>query len=94
MYRGHILAEWENIFDIADIDGNRRGGQDFFYALYFAQNRHDKGEKREVLPISIILSKNPLIFRGQSKIAKLSALVNSQKQVPEKTEKIQSESKY
>jgi hypothetical protein len=34
MYRGHILAEWENIFDIADIDGNRRGGQDFFYRLY------------------------------------------------------------
>jgi hypothetical protein len=33
MYRGHILAEWENIFDIADIDGNRRGGQDFFYPL-------------------------------------------------------------
>jgi hypothetical protein len=26
MYRGDILAEWENIFDIADIDGNRRGG--------------------------------------------------------------------
>jgi hypothetical protein len=25
MYPGHILAEWENIFDIADIDGNRRG---------------------------------------------------------------------
>jgi hypothetical protein len=34
MYRGHILAEWGNIFDIADIDGNRRGGQDFFYPLY------------------------------------------------------------
>jgi hypothetical protein len=26
MYRGHILAEWENIFDIDDIDGNRREG--------------------------------------------------------------------
>jgi hypothetical protein len=35
MYRGHILAEWENIFDIADIDGNRRGGQDFFCSLYW-----------------------------------------------------------
>jgi hypothetical protein len=31
MYRGHILAEWENLFDLADIDGNRSGGQDFFY---------------------------------------------------------------
>jgi hypothetical protein len=30
MYRGHILAEWENIFDIADIDGNRRGVRTFF----------------------------------------------------------------
>jgi hypothetical protein len=44
MYRGHILAEWENILDIADIDGHRRGGQDFFYPryriikLYLAQN--------------------------------------------------------
>jgi hypothetical protein len=33
MYRGHILAGWENIFDIADIDGNRMGGQDFCYRL-------------------------------------------------------------
>jgi hypothetical protein len=35
MYRGHILAGWENIFDIADIDGNRRGGQDFYYPPIF-----------------------------------------------------------
>jgi hypothetical protein len=30
MYRGHILGERENIFDIADIDGNRRGGSGLF----------------------------------------------------------------
>jgi hypothetical protein len=30
MYRGHILAELENIFDIADIDGNLRGGSGLF----------------------------------------------------------------
>jgi hypothetical protein len=61
----------------------------------FAKKRHDKGEKREIVPISIILSKKPLTFRGESKIAKLNDRVNSHKQVPEKAEKtIESESKY
>jgi hypothetical protein len=44
MYRGHILAEWENIFDIADIDGNRRGVRTFFtpYILLDLLNHPDR----------------------------------------------------
>jgi hypothetical protein len=38
MYRGHIFAEWENISDIADIDGNRMGGQDLFYPRELVEN--------------------------------------------------------
>jgi hypothetical protein len=37
-YRGHILAEWENRFVIADFVGTRRGGQDFFSPLYVCKD--------------------------------------------------------
>jgi hypothetical protein len=33
MYRGHILAQYEIMFDIAVIDGDRKGGQDFLDRL-------------------------------------------------------------
>jgi hypothetical protein len=34
MYRGHIIAQCKNMFDIADIHGDKRGGQDFLDTLY------------------------------------------------------------
>jgi hypothetical protein len=34
MYRGHIIAQYKNVFDIADIYGDRREGQDFLDTLY------------------------------------------------------------
>jgi hypothetical protein len=45
MYRGHIPAERENIFDIADIDGNRRGGQDFFTPYIFQSFEYQSNQK-------------------------------------------------
>jgi hypothetical protein len=33
IYQAHIIAQYENMFDIADIYGYRMGGQDFFYPL-------------------------------------------------------------
>jgi hypothetical protein len=38
MYRGDILAQYKNMFDIAHIDGNR-SGRDFFYPLYFPRHQ-------------------------------------------------------
>jgi hypothetical protein len=48
IYRGHIIAQDTNIFDIADIYGDRTGGQDFVDTRYqsFATTR----------PISIVFS--------------------------------------
>jgi hypothetical protein len=37
MERGHIIPQRENMLGIADIDGDRRGGQDFLDTLYIAR---------------------------------------------------------
>jgi hypothetical protein len=39
MYRGHIIAQYKNIFNIADIHGDRRGGQDFLDTLYEVEKK-------------------------------------------------------